>query len=245
MSIVLIGIIDFRKRFFTLLSYKLKDFTASTSINVLQAIDGVSPKQPQILTSEQLHGILTPYDIKRLGSYCSNLLDHNAIADLLPSLGKLYFTKSCQNVELSRLQASILLALSFQRKTMDEISAELELPVSQILAIFMKIISKINTSLRQVEKLAIEERIPVQDMNAIREKYAPIAETLEQELQDAGSDALQQVKSVQRELIDTLNLSQYVVHPDPMIDLTCVLGMSCQLTRRTGLPWRIRSLPAP
>ena len=66
--------------------------------------------------------LLTPFDIKRLDSYSNNMLDYHVILDLLPTIAGWYFEKRLgEEVQLSALQSSILLALGSQRKTVEDV----------------------------------------------------------------------------------------------------------------------------
>ena len=115
----------------------------------------------------------SPFDIKRLESYANNMLDYHVILDLLPNVATLYFERRLgQELRLSAVQSSILLALGNQRKAIEDIEVcvfiyilkfpsnwssqnELQVPVSQGLALFMKVIRKITTRLTEIQKAAI------------------------------------------------------------------------------------------
>lgn len=74
------------------------------------------------LGSSELSILLTPFDLKRLESYANNMLDYHVILDLLPTIASLYFQKRLgDDVRLSAVQSSILLALGLQRKSIEEV----------------------------------------------------------------------------------------------------------------------------
>lgn len=65
---------------------------------------------------------MSPFDLKRLESYANNMLDYHVVLDLLPTVASLYFEgRLGDNVRLSAVQASILLGLGLQRKTIEEV----------------------------------------------------------------------------------------------------------------------------
>ena len=65
---------------------------------------------------------MSPFDLKRLESYANNQLDYHVILDLLPTVASLYFEKRLgEDVHLSAVQSSILLALGSQRKSIEEV----------------------------------------------------------------------------------------------------------------------------
>ena len=74
------------------------------------------------MASSELSILLTPFDLKRLESYANNMLDYHVILDLLPIVASLYFQKRLGNdIRMSALQSSILLALGLQHKTIEEV----------------------------------------------------------------------------------------------------------------------------
>jgi N-acetyltransferase 10 len=83
------------------------------------------------LNSQELGILLTPFDLKRLESYANNMLDYHVILDLLPTIAGLFFQRRLgDEVRLTAVQSSILLALGMQRKTVEDVE------VSKFLAIF-------------------------------------------------------------------------------------------------------------
>ncbi|KAI8827007.1 GNAT acetyltransferase 2-domain-containing protein [Fimicolochytrium jonesii] len=114
-------------------------------------------------TASEISRQFTPYDLKRLESYTHNLLDYHVIMDLIPSLAQAYFlgrlhrhssaNGSTQEaggpsastptfVKLSPVQAALLAGLGLQKKTVDDLEKELDLPSTQIMALFGKLIRK-------------------------------------------------------------------------------------------------------
>ncbi len=74
------------------------------------------------------------------------MLDYHVILDLVPALADLYFTgRIDEAIKASGVQQAILLAVGLQRKDIDSVASELNLPSSQLLAMFMKIIRKFTT----------------------------------------------------------------------------------------------------
>lgn len=74
------------------------------------------------LGSSELSFLLTPFDVKRLESYANNMLDYHVILDLLPTIASLFFEKRLgEEVHLSAVQSSILLALGLQRKSFEDV----------------------------------------------------------------------------------------------------------------------------
>lgn len=144
-----------------------------------------------------------------------------------------------QGLSLSNVvQRSILLALGLQRKTVEDISVSLlsfffffqlayivhscwqgelnPLPVSQVLALFIKSMRKVSTRLNDIQKSAIESSMPaipipmaaagsMSRIGGEDGEWAPVTENLNDELNEAGDEVL---REKQKEIIESLDLSK-------------------------------------
>jgi N-acetyltransferase 10 len=223
---------DFHKRFLSLLSYQFRTFPSilALSLNesctraIITASDSFSP-----LTKSQLDTFLTPFDLKRLDSYANNMLDYHVILDLLPALASLYFIGRLSPLHLSGVQTSLLLAIGLQRKTLDDVATELNLPTSQLLALFIKTIRKFCAHFRSIVEEAITVSLPSQegppaltstenatghDSEILDTRFAPLKERLEAELEQGGIEVDRELKEKQRALIDALPLDRYEIAND-------------------------------
>ncbi|KAN0065073.1 N-acetyltransferase 10 [Thecaphora frezii] len=178
---------DFRKRFISLLSYRFREFTSITALSILEAASQGAKLAPAddddagsaALEATELGMLLTPFDMKRLDSYGSNMIELSVILDLVPTLAALYFNNRLRAVRedeaevqalgggeeeeelrLSGLQSSLLLSIGLQRKTVDQVADELRLPAQQTMALFVKTVRLIVKSLRKVERRAVVSSMP-------------------------------------------------------------------------------------
>ncbi|KAI1770835.1 DUF699-domain-containing protein [Hypoxylon cercidicola] len=224
---------DFHRRFLALLSYKFRDFPCVLALSIDQSATAgaeldPSNKLPE-LTKQELDRLLTPFDCKRLESYARGVLDHHAILDLIPTLANLYFTGPLKpSIKLTGVQRALLLGIGLQRKDVGAICTEMSLESSQGLAMFMKIIRKITTHFSSLISSAVEAQMPKSDAigvsredalgvhedEVVDDKYAPLEMSLDAELDEAGDEALQELRAKQRELIDSLPLDQYEIEGD-------------------------------
>ncbi|KAI1373691.1 DUF699-domain-containing protein [Hypoxylon crocopeplum] len=221
---------DFHRRFLALLSYKFREFPCVLALSIDQSATAgaqLDPSnQPPELTKSELDRFLTPFDVKRLESYARGVLDHHAILDLVPKLADLYFTGPLKpSIKLTGVQRALLLGIGLQRKDVGAICTELSLESSQGLAMFMKIIRKITTHFSSLISSAVEANMPKSDAlgvsrenasgvhedEVVDDKYAPLEMSLDAELDEAGDEALKELRAKQRELIDSLPLDQYEI----------------------------------
>ncbi|EMD40168.1 hypothetical protein CERSUDRAFT_46607 [Gelatoporia subvermispora B] len=213
---------DFRRRFLSLLSFKFREFSSVMGLSVLEAANAgvkmLGNNQTKDLASSELSMMISAFDLKRLESYSNNMLDYHVIMDLLPTVASLYFEKRLgEEVHLSAVQSSILLALGLQRKTVEEVEAELSLAVAQVLALFVKVIKKVSKRLTDVQKEAISAGIPEQPPSAQRaadgaQEWKPVQASIEEELAEAGNEVTSALREKQRAMIDSLDLSKYAIN---------------------------------
>jgi N-acetyltransferase 10 len=146
------------------------------------------------------------------------------VLDLIPTIAQLYFTGRLKSsVKLSAVQQAILLGVGLQRKEIGALAEELEKPVSQLLAIFVKLMRKITSHLGGLVTGAIAAEMPdpnskvgvsrenasgVHDDEVVDGKFVPLETRLEDELEEGGDEALSELRAKQRELIDSLPLDQ-------------------------------------
>ena len=217
---------DFHKRFLSLLSYQFSTFQVKTAMSLDESANvGAQLDTAEVapLRKGELDRLLTPFDMKRLESYANNMLDYHVILDLIPTIANLYFTGRVKSdIKLSGVQQAILMAIGLQRKDMDTTSAELTLPPSQLLAMFIKILRKVTSHFGSLVEAAVEAELPQPDKlgvsreNAtglhedemVDERFAPLATALDDELEEGGDEALDTLRKKQRELIDSLPLDQ-------------------------------------
>ncbi|EGV60662.1 N-acetyltransferase 10 [Yamadazyma tenuis] len=208
---------DFQKRFLQLLSYEFKKFSAVQSLSVIEATEINSNASPEVISKKHLDEVLSPFDLKRLDSYANNLLDYHVIVDMLPLLSHLHFNKKTRGMSLSSVQSAILLAIGLQRKSLDDVAKELNLPTNQVMAMFAKVIRKFSVFFRDILNKSIEETMPelqdesVQQMEGNVETFDEINN---EDIQAEGEEVLSDLKLKQRELINAINLDKYAIADD-------------------------------
>ncbi|CAK9437192.1 uncharacterized protein LODBEIA_P15760 [Lodderomyces beijingensis] len=218
---------DFHRRFLQLLSYEFKKLPAVQALGLIEAAEQGegSESRGKPLTSEQLNEALSPFDLKRLDSYANNLLDYHVIVDLLPLIARIYFTRRAENhVSLSSVQSAILLAIGLQHKNMDQIAQELNLQLNQAMAMFAKTMRKFSTFFRGILSKAIESEMPELEDEQVKEieekeqeeqeNYDDIEQRMHADLDEAGGEAISEMREKQKELINALNLEKYAIADD-------------------------------
>ncbi|KAK5941502.1 N-acetyltransferase 10 [Knufia obscura] len=224
---------DFHRRFLSLLSYQFRSFAAVQSLSISESASAPSKSNTnntptttsalsKTLTKPDLDALFSPHDLARLDSYASNMLDYHVILDLLPSISHLFFTGRLPQVSLSGVQQAILLAIGLQRKDLSNVEKELDVPSSQLLAMFIKVVRKISVAFRAIleadagrdmpveavvsgSRVAVAAALPVESKSN-GEGGAAYGDHDEDEDKD-GVDPL--IKAKQRELINALPLDRY------------------------------------
>lgn len=92
---------------------------------------------------------------------------------------------------------------------------ELEVPVSQALALFAKVIRKVSKTLTDIQKAAISADFPAAAEASVsrvdndkQRDWKPMDVTVDAELAEAGSKETRALQEKQREMIQSLDLSK-------------------------------------
>ncbi|GFF29902.1 UPF0202 protein KRE33 [Aspergillus udagawae] len=218
---------DFHKRFLALLSYQFREFPSVLSLSICESATAGAKLDtsytPSLLKKSDLDAAFSPFDLKRLDSYANNLLDYHVILDMVPTVAEYYFSgRLSGKVNLSGVQQSILLAIGLQRKNLDDVEKELNLPSSQLLAMFLKIVRKTSTHFRGLVEGAVAETLPAGNVpvaqtsadahdEVVDERFKPLDTGLEDELREGGQQVDEELREKQRALIDSLPLDKYEI----------------------------------
>ena len=194
---------DFRRRFLSLLSYQFGSFSATLALSVLQNKIFASDKQD--LTQSELYSVLTKYDIKRLDMYSKNLVDYHLITDLLPAVSRLFFLQK-MDFHLSGVQSAILMGIGLQHKTMEDLEKELQLPVSQLLGLFSRVVRKVVKNFNEILESAVESEM-TKGKEIVME---PLAKDLSEELEEVAEEIKEKQKE-NTEILKSMDLSQYAI----------------------------------
>ena len=234
--------LDFKKRFLDLLSFQFKNFTPIVSLSVMESCflndlgnDRKGIEMEPLNSPQEIYRQFTPFDIKRMESYAQNLLDYHVILDLIPNLAKSYFMdrftlSESERLSLSPVQAALLVGIGLQKKSMDELEVELQLPVSQLLAMFAKMLRKVVAFIKNVlekgmsqdiedeknktrMKLNEKKQIGSVESKDINDENAwdPLKESLDEDLEKEGQKAMEAFREKQREIIQSMDLTQYAI----------------------------------
>ncbi|XP_030056626.1 RNA cytidine acetyltransferase [Microcaecilia unicolor] len=199
---------DFRRRFLALLSYQFSSFTPSLALNVLQNKN--VKKEPQtVLNRSELAAIFIPYDLKRLEMYSRNMVDYHLIMDLIPAVSKLFFLQQLEPISLSAAQSALLLGIGLQHKSLEQLEKEIELPTSQLMGLFNRVIRKVVQLFNTVQEKAVEEQM-VTAKEVIME---PTLKSLNEDLEEAAKE-FQEKHNEEMKRLKGMDLSQYVIRGD-------------------------------
>jgi N-acetyltransferase 10 len=227
-------LVDFRRRFISLLGGPFRDLEVRLAVSVLEGVEGtpssehsnaVEPRGSMSgkITVEELDYFLSPHDLKRLELYGRNLCDHHLVTDLLPTVGRLYFTERLgADLSLSSVQAALLCGIGLQNRSVDGLSAEFGLPANQILAMFNKAVRKLSIALNNVviekEKGALLSGSRREEAERTAEAMRDVAkETLEEDVAEAAKEAMASLQAAEAasslppEIAKNTELLQYAV----------------------------------
>lgn len=113
---------------------------------------------------------------------------------------------------MSIIQSAILLSTGLQRKTSNAVATELNLPASQVLAIFNKAIRKFSSYFDRICASAIEEAMKDEHKNieAVKASLKPTAVSLEDEIKSGEQEIRERQKRDRESLFAELGISDVI-----------------------------------
>ncbi|KAF3854987.1 hypothetical protein F7725_023042 [Dissostichus mawsoni] len=186
---------DFRRRFLSLLSYQFSSFHPSMSLSILQ--NKKSKDETTVLSRSELASNFSPYDLKRLELYSRSMVDYHLIMDLVPTVARMFFLKQLGDVSLSAAQCALLLGIGLQHKSVDQLEKEIELPSSQLMGLFNRLIRKFvqNEAAKEFDEKHKQDVEKVKEMDMEEYKIRGDDEEWDQVLKKAGTTAVVSIKS--------------------------------------------------
>uniref|UniRef100_A0A7N8YNM0 RNA cytidine acetyltransferase n=1 Tax=Mastacembelus armatus TaxID=205130 RepID=A0A7N8YNM0_9TELE len=197
---------DFRRRFLSLLSYQFSSFPPSLALSILQ---NKKSKEEKILSSAELAVHFSPYDLKRLELYSRSMVDYHLIMDLIPAVGRMFFLKQLGDVSLSAAQCALLLGIALQHKSVDQLEKEIDLPSSQLMGLFNRLIRKFVQVFTSIQEKAIETQ-----MAATKDvTMEPTVKSLNEDLSEAAKEFEERHKQ-DIEKVKEMDLEEYRIRGD-------------------------------
>ncbi|CAF5187373.1 unnamed protein product, partial [Rotaria magnacalcarata] len=147
-------------------------------------------------TASLIEQNFTDYDLRRLESYTRNLVDYHLILDLVPILAKLFYLNRLP-IQLTVVQMALLSGIGFQYKTIEQLESELNLPQSQLLALFNKLVKKIIDLINSTQESEIGKTF-VNSLDTAN--MQPLEKSLRQELNEVAAT----IRNRQTEELDRL-----------------------------------------
>lgn len=196
---------DFRRRFLSLLSYQFSSFSPALALNILQN-KNVKKSSSSALSRSELEAVFIPYDMKRLEMYSRNMVDYHLIMDLIPVLSRMFFLQQLSDMTLSPAQSALLVGIGLQHKAMDQLEKEIELPVSQLMGLFNRIIRKFVQLFNRILEKSVEEQM-VATKEIVME---PTLRSLSEDLEEAARE-FQDKHNQETAKLKGMDLTQYII----------------------------------
>ncbi|KAK1887566.1 RNA cytidine acetyltransferase [Dissostichus eleginoides] len=198
---------DFRRRFLSLLSYQFSSFHPSMSLSILQ--NKKSKDETTVLSRSELASNFSPYDLKRLELYSRSMVDYHLIMDLVPTVARMFFLKQLGDVSLSAAQCALLLGIGLQHKSVDQLEKEIELPSSQLMGLFNRLIRKFVQVFTSIQEKAIEAEMAT----SIDVSMEPTVRSLNDDLNEAAKEFDEKHKQ-DVEKVKEMDMEEYKIRGD-------------------------------
>lgn len=113
------------------------------------------------------------------------------------------------DISLSAAQSALLLGIGLQHKSLDQLEKEVELPSSQLMGLFNRIIRKVVQLFNTVQEKAVEEQM-VATKDIVME---PTIKSLNDDLEEAAKEFQEKHKQEVGKLKE-MDLTQYIIRGD-------------------------------
>lgn len=163
---------DFRKRLITLLGFSFKNYDCKFALNILTNSIYKRKEEPSICELD-LH--LTSGDVLRLDMFLRHQCEAPLIADIVPTLARLYFLKKIPNFKLKPVQAAVLCGVGIQRKMTHTVATELGVEHSIVLSQMHTLISDLTKQIKRIRQIAEKKSLensteePEVDQNVMKD----------------------------------------------------------------------------
>ena len=124
---------------------------------------------------ERVTSIFSLSDLKRLEAYSNNLSENNLIRDLFGLIGESLFMGELGSWKPAIAQSIILIVVCLQKSDFDRAAHLLRMEVSQVMAIFNKIIKKATQSIKEITEKKISRELNLEKEASQATPLNPIA----------------------------------------------------------------------
>lgn len=171
---------EFRTDFIELLVHQFREFSPQLALSVINSMKDMRedlPNKPSISRHELYKFFLTSRKLEILELYAKTVVDYHQIIPLMFRLSKLYFLGWLpSNDDLSVLQATILLSIGIQGKSVNQAAKEVDLDPTILLGIFNRTIKKIEVRLQSLEEKDIEKELDEDRVQTLETVETPALE---------------------------------------------------------------------
>jgi len=190
---------DFRCRFVGLLSSVFSNLDTrlalsivSSGININNNDNENNNYEDDVINNKNYKLFFSDHDILRLKKYSQNLADKNLILDLVPMISYLLFTKKLNSLGLSFIQRATLLAIGCQRRTVEQLSSDLNVPVNQLMALFNRSLIKFTNFFKKLQETnAINDlKLEEKEKNKNKDEEEEVLDLNEKRNRSIGGTAL-------------------------------------------------------
>ncbi len=191
--------VDFRKRVANLLGSEcFRRFPATLAVSLV-SVDKKGSSELEELELADLRNEVTPYDLNRLELYCNQQADYHLIMDLVGALAKLFFLKrfgpGMDRDKVTVTQKVILAGLGLQKKSVDDLEKELEMPSAQVLSLFHRLMKALTARLKAMQEEDIAKSLNVDNAKGDKAFPTPVNVGMRDELEAAAAEVAQEQRS--------------------------------------------------
>ncbi|XP_037495465.1 RNA cytidine acetyltransferase 1 isoform X2 [Jatropha curcas] len=151
--------------------------------------------------------ICSPDDVKLLDSYANNRKDYGKVMHLLPLFAYYYFDEKLP-IQLSHLQASLLLCMGLQLQSLTDIQKQMKIERTQVLHLFRKVMMKFYKYFYGVLTNEMDMRLPRES----KVEFQPHSVSVDEDLNDGAKQVMEKMRIKNMDLLKPELLQQYCIN---------------------------------
>lgn len=169
---------DFRKRLVALLGCAFKSYDCKFALSIMSS--SIYKRKGGVPSLSELDLYMTNGDLQRLEEFLHHQCEAPLIADILPSVARLYFLSKIPDFKLKPVKAAILCGIGIQRKTPKVVATELGVEPGLVFGQMRELINDITKYMKKTREIARQEEINGKEKENHQSLAADIACTVEE-----------------------------------------------------------------
>lgn len=168
---------EFVRRLLMLLGGPLRSLPPALAHDLIRSHHSLT-KPEKSLTWKEVECHISGHDLRRLEKYSKNIVDRHLVTDIVPAVAMLFAQQKLIDLQLSNLQAALLVGAGLQNKELMVVGEALGLSPQSTLGNFNRAMTRAYRALAAVQEAAFASKLA----SVVPDLLAPVDITVDQDL---------------------------------------------------------------